>query len=158
MAICVGSNSGRLMAHFFSRIALMKDAALTMNFESASILVWTGMFALPNDTGNSSDHIAFRFSYISSNIAPSHSSCPTSFSICNLPPEFRSVISHYSTVLLVFDFLGTTRQTYSARVSFRAPKSNHPTNYNVSYVQLFPICYVYGKMGSSCRLSPGTSK
>ncbi|KAG1846632.1 hypothetical protein F4604DRAFT_1688312 [Suillus subluteus] len=29
------------------------------------------------------------FSYIRSNIAPSHSSCPTSFSICNLPPEFR---------------------------------------------------------------------
>jgi hypothetical protein len=30
-----------------------------------------------------------RFSYIRSNIAPSHSSCPTSFSICNLPPEYR---------------------------------------------------------------------
>ncbi|KAG2141058.1 hypothetical protein DEU56DRAFT_734574 [Suillus clintonianus] len=29
------------------------------------------------------------FSYIRSNIAPSHSSCPTSFSICNLPPEYR---------------------------------------------------------------------
>ncbi|KAI0275964.1 hypothetical protein BC826DRAFT_1114245 [Russula brevipes] len=29
------------------------------------------------------------FSYINSNITPSHSSCPTSFSICNLPPEFR---------------------------------------------------------------------
>ncbi|KAG2351109.1 hypothetical protein BDR07DRAFT_1502581, partial [Suillus spraguei] len=29
------------------------------------------------------------FSYIRSNIAPSHSSCPTSFSICNLPPKYR---------------------------------------------------------------------
>ncbi|KAH9924357.1 hypothetical protein B0H21DRAFT_712451, partial [Amylocystis lapponica] len=29
------------------------------------------------------------FSYLRSQIAPSHSSCPTSFSICNLPPEFR---------------------------------------------------------------------
>ncbi|KAG1838222.1 hypothetical protein F4604DRAFT_1941651 [Suillus subluteus] len=29
------------------------------------------------------------FSYIRSNIAPSHSSAPTSFSICNLPPEYR---------------------------------------------------------------------
>ncbi|KAG2046041.1 hypothetical protein BDR06DRAFT_977775 [Suillus hirtellus] len=29
------------------------------------------------------------FSYICSNIVPSHSSCPTSFSICNLPPEYR---------------------------------------------------------------------
>ncbi|KAI0668702.1 hypothetical protein C8Q78DRAFT_1097701 [Trametes maxima] len=29
------------------------------------------------------------FSYLQSNIAPSHSSCPTSFAICNLPPEFR---------------------------------------------------------------------
>ncbi|KAG9317974.1 hypothetical protein JVU11DRAFT_30 [Chiua virens] len=29
------------------------------------------------------------FSYIRSNIAPSHSSCPVSFSICNLPPEYR---------------------------------------------------------------------
>ncbi|KIO00975.1 hypothetical protein M404DRAFT_29181 [Pisolithus tinctorius Marx 270] len=29
------------------------------------------------------------FSYIWSNIAPSHSSCPMSFSICNLPPEYR---------------------------------------------------------------------
>ncbi|KIK79761.1 hypothetical protein PAXRUDRAFT_36357 [Paxillus rubicundulus Ve08.2h10] len=28
------------------------------------------------------------FSYIHSNIAPSHLSCPTSFSICNLPPEY----------------------------------------------------------------------
>jgi hypothetical protein len=32
-----------------------------------------------------------RFSYIRSNIAPSHSSCPVSFSICNLPPEYRYV-------------------------------------------------------------------
>ena len=30
-----------------------------------------------------------RFSYIRSNIAPSHSLCPLSFSICNLPPEYR---------------------------------------------------------------------
>lgn len=29
------------------------------------------------------------FSYIRSNIAPSHSSAPMSFSICNLPPEYR---------------------------------------------------------------------
>ncbi|KAI6034173.1 hypothetical protein BKA83DRAFT_55423, partial [Pisolithus microcarpus] len=29
------------------------------------------------------------FSYIRSNIAPSHSSAPVSFSICNLPPEYR---------------------------------------------------------------------
>jgi hypothetical protein len=29
-----------------------------------------------------------RFSYIHSNIAPSHSLCPTSFLICNLPPEY----------------------------------------------------------------------
>ncbi|KIO10550.1 hypothetical protein M404DRAFT_21461 [Pisolithus tinctorius Marx 270] len=29
------------------------------------------------------------FSYIWSNITPSHSSTPTSFSICNLPPEYR---------------------------------------------------------------------
>ncbi|KAG1722930.1 uncharacterized protein EDB91DRAFT_1255845 [Suillus paluster] len=29
------------------------------------------------------------FSYIRSNIAPSHSSCLTSFSICNLPPKYR---------------------------------------------------------------------
>jgi hypothetical protein len=36
-----------------------------------------------------------RFSYIRSNIAPSHSSCPTSFSICNLPPEFRCVMLHH---------------------------------------------------------------
>ena len=34
-------------------------------------------------------HSRNRFSYIRSNIAPSHSSCPTSFSICNLPPEYR---------------------------------------------------------------------
>ena len=34
-------------------------------------------------------HFRYRFSYIRSNIAPSHSSCPTSFSICNLPPEYR---------------------------------------------------------------------
>jgi len=34
-------------------------------------------------------HFHNRFSYICSNIAPSHSSCPTSFSICNLPPEYR---------------------------------------------------------------------
>ena len=33
-------------------------------------------------------HFRDRFSYIRSNIAPSHSSCPTSFSICNLPPEY----------------------------------------------------------------------
>jgi hypothetical protein len=33
--------------------------------------------------------IGNRFSYIRSNIAPSHSSCPTSFSICNLPPEYQ---------------------------------------------------------------------
>jgi len=32
-----------------------------------------------------------RFSYIHSNIAPSHSSCPTSFSVCNFPPEYRYV-------------------------------------------------------------------
>jgi hypothetical protein len=37
-----------------------------------------------------------RFSYIWSNIAPSHSSCPTSFSICNLPPEYRCVFSKFS--------------------------------------------------------------
>ncbi len=30
-----------------------------------------------------------RFSYICSNIMPSHSSCPTSFSICNLPPGYQ---------------------------------------------------------------------
>ena len=36
-----------------------------------------------------------RFSYIRSNIGPSHSSCPTSFSICNLPPQFRCVMLHY---------------------------------------------------------------
>ncbi|KAL1940756.1 hypothetical protein VTO73DRAFT_7797 [Trametes versicolor] len=29
------------------------------------------------------------FSYLKSNIAPSHSSCPTSFAICNLPPQMR---------------------------------------------------------------------
>ena len=34
-------------------------------------------------------HICNRFSYIRSNIAPSHLSCLTSFSICNLPPEYR---------------------------------------------------------------------
>ena len=33
-------------------------------------------------------HFCNRFSYICSNIALSHSSCPTSFSICNLPPEY----------------------------------------------------------------------
>jgi len=32
-----------------------------------------------------------RFSYIHSNIVPSHSSCPTSFSVCNFPPEYRYV-------------------------------------------------------------------
>jgi hypothetical protein len=32
-----------------------------------------------------------RFSYIHSNITPSHSSCPTSFSVCNFPPEYRYV-------------------------------------------------------------------
>jgi len=32
-----------------------------------------------------------RFSYICSNIAPSHSSCPTLFSICNLPPKYQWV-------------------------------------------------------------------
>ncbi|KAN0074465.1 hypothetical protein V8E55_011877 [Tylopilus felleus] len=30
------------------------------------------------------------FSYIHSNIAPLHSSCPTSFSICNLPSQYRT--------------------------------------------------------------------
>ena len=34
-------------------------------------------------------HFRNRFSYIRSNIAPSHSLCPTSFSICNLPPKYR---------------------------------------------------------------------
>lgn len=38
---------------------------------------------------SSNSHLLPRFSYIRSNIAPSHSSCPTSFSICNLPPEYR---------------------------------------------------------------------
>ncbi|KIK81983.1 hypothetical protein PAXRUDRAFT_154813, partial [Paxillus rubicundulus Ve08.2h10] len=31
----------------------------------------------------------YRFSYIWSNIAPSHFLCPTSFSLCNLLPEYR---------------------------------------------------------------------
>ncbi|KAG1886831.1 uncharacterized protein F5891DRAFT_922731, partial [Suillus fuscotomentosus] len=33
------------------------------------------------------------FSYIRSNITPSHSSAPTSFSICNLPPEYRRILT-----------------------------------------------------------------
>ena len=37
----------------------------------------------------SNSHRLPRFSYICSNIAPFHSSCPTSFSICNLPSEYR---------------------------------------------------------------------
>ncbi|KAG1814039.1 uncharacterized protein BJ212DRAFT_1300893 [Suillus subaureus] len=36
------------------------------------------------------------FSYICSNIAPSHSLCLTSFSICNLPPEYWCMFSKFS--------------------------------------------------------------
>ncbi len=42
-----------------------------------------------------------RFSYIHSNIASSHSSCPTSFSICNLPPGYRYVALSISACLAV---------------------------------------------------------
>jgi hypothetical protein len=51
-----------------------------------------------------------RFSYIRSNIAPSHSSCPISFSICNLPPEYRYVLLLHNSCS-VADVLGIVRQT-----------------------------------------------
>ena len=50
----------------------------------------------------------YRFSYITSNIAPSHSSCPTSFSICNLTPEFRY---RTSNLLLTSILPGPKEQT-----------------------------------------------
>src|SRR5216683_6251733 len=47
-----------------------------------------------------------RFSYIHSNIAPSHSSCPTSFSVCNFPPEYWYIfLPHLLYRLLIFQVL-----------------------------------------------------
>ncbi|KAL4078647.1 hypothetical protein V8B97DRAFT_2021036 [Scleroderma yunnanense] len=48
------------------------------------------------------------FSYIHNNITPSHSSCPTSFSICNLPPEYSRY--HTSNLLLTSILPGPKEQ------------------------------------------------
>ena len=92
---CVGSSSGHQTVPSSFLIALMRVMDLIMSFGSASTWVWTSTchtlltcFLWPQKPWP-------RFSYIHSNIAPSHSLCPISFSICNLPPEFQWVMLHY---------------------------------------------------------------
>lgn len=67
---------------------------------------WCVLSLAPSDLNN---YLCSRFSYICSNIAPSHSSCPMSFSICNLPPEYRCIMLHLF-LNKGFYFLGIVRQ------------------------------------------------
>ncbi len=59
-----------------------------------------------------------RFSYVRSNIAPSHSSCPTSFAISNLPPEFRY---RTANLLLTSILPGPKEQTADELQQFMRP-------------------------------------
>ena len=94
-----------------------------------------------------------RFSYIHSNIAPSHSSYLTSFSICNLPPGYWYVILGIFVCLAV-DFPGTAHQISCAWASFQVQRSRTLTKFNISYAQLFLIFYACGRMVSHAPWSP----
>jgi hypothetical protein len=88
-----------------------------------------------------------RFSYIRSNIALSHSSCPVSFSICNLPPEYRYALLLH-TVFSLADVPGIVRQIYCVRASFQGQRNKTPTNFNGFYVPSYPTFCACGEMVS----------
>ncbi|KAI0372361.1 hypothetical protein BV20DRAFT_978220 [Pilatotrama ljubarskyi] len=62
------------------------------------------------------------FSYLVSNIAPSHSSCPTSFAIANLPPAFRY---RTANLLLTSILPGPKEQSGDELQRFIHPISGH---------------------------------
>jgi hypothetical protein len=95
-----------------------------------------------------------RFSYIRSNIAPSHSSCPVSFSICNLPPEYRYVLLLHSVCSLA-NVPGIVRQIYYVRVSFQGQRNKIPTNFNGFYVPSYPTFCACGETASWSPRSRG---
>ncbi|KIO12029.1 hypothetical protein M404DRAFT_70422, partial [Pisolithus tinctorius Marx 270] len=78
------------------------------------------------------------FSYIQSNIMPSHSSCLTSFSICNLPPEYR-----YQTVNLMLQhflrpIISDSLQLW--KYGIKIPTESQPEGHLVHVTLVVVIC------------------
>ena len=86
-----------------------------------------------------------RFSYICSNITPSHLSCPTSFSIHNFPPKYWCVSSPCIKYVIV-DFLGITCQTSYVWVFSQGLRNRTWMKFNNFSIQSSLIFYDYGEM------------
>lgn len=80
--------------HFHEKNGPNKKPWISVNLD----LDW---FLLHITSSSLTNAYSSRFFYICSNIALSHSSCPVSFSICNLPSEFQCVILHYSLSVII---------------------------------------------------------
>jgi hypothetical protein len=92
----LGSNSVRFF--YFSAFKLFKQqlsAKCRFLFNLSTLCSFHKLFPLFGlvraRTSQKSFLQVHRCLYICSNITPSHLSCPTSFSICNLPPEYQYV-------------------------------------------------------------------
>jgi len=92
-------------------------------------------------------YFRYRFSYICSNIALSHLLCLTSFSICNLPPEYQWV-SFTWWLILPFHYLDIACQIFYAQVEYWVRKNRIQTRSSGSYVLSYPTYFASGRTAS----------
>ena len=145
MAVCATSNSRHLMVpYFFSNLPHKKNGPgrelyIRVNLGVDWYMYYPLWFWLTK--------FCCRFSYICSNIVPSHSSCLMSFSICNLPPGYQYIVLGIFVCLTV-GFPGTAHQISCAQASFQVWRNKTLMKFNASYGQLFLIFYACGRMAS----------
>jgi len=128
----------------------MNTMVLTENF----IWVWTwasiGMFFSLMSWLKAQ---CYRFLYTRSNIAPSHSSAPTSFLICNLPPKYRWLGYTYSCLHVTPYLTDIAQQIWCALVLCLVQRNKHPMRYSTTVDLLSLISCSSGSMVSKSQLS-----